>query len=102
MRGAEVPHGSTPYPIVLRWIGRDHAGLTIIRRSRRSGFRRYRRLGALSKIRADPGVMQYRDDLPVCANDVAAVWLPRHRRLPELGVERIWIGTVGVQKGLLP
>src|SRR5215471_9339529 len=99
----EVPHGRTPHAIVLGWIGRNHGGFPMIRRrlgGSLCGGRRRR--GALSKIRADPGVMEYRDDLSISADNVAAVGLPRHWRLSELGVERIGIGTVLVQKCLLP
>src|SRR5215469_10860968 len=101
MRWAEVPHGRTPYPIVFGWIGRDHAGFLMIRRRLGGGLSRYC-IGAVSKIRADPRIMEYRDDLSIRADDVAAVGLPRHRRLPKLGVKRVWIGTVFVQKCLLP
>src|SRR5215470_8625704 len=74
----------------------------MIRRRLGGGLRRRCCVGALSKIRADPGIMEYRDDLSIRADDVAAVGLPRHRRLPKLDVERVWIGTVLVQKCLLP
>src|SRR5262249_23418376 len=102
MGRAEVPHGCTPYAIVFGWIGRDHAGFPMIRRRLGGGLSRRYCIGALSKIRADPGIMQYRDDLSIRADDVAAVRLPRHRLLPKLGVKRVWIGTVLVQKCLLP
>src|SRR5262249_41217938 len=102
MGWAEVPHGRTPHPIVLGWIGRDHARFPMIRRRLSRGLRRWCCAGALSKIRADTGIMQYRDDLPIRADHVAAVGLTRHRRLPKLGVKRVWIGTVLVQKCLLP
>src|SRR5215471_14644553 len=102
MGWAEVPHGRTPYAIVFGRIGRDHAGFPMIRRRLGGGLRRRCCVGALSKIRADPGIMEYRDDLSIRADDVAAVGLPRHRRLPKLDVERVWVGTVLVQKCLLP
>src|SRR5215471_13003110 len=102
MRWAEVPHGRAPHAIVLGWIGRDHAGFPIIRRRLGRGLRRQCCAGALSTIRADTGIMEYRDNLSISADDVAAVGLARHRRLPKLGVKRVWIGTVLVQKCLLP
>src|SRR5262249_61890904 len=102
MGWAEVPHGRTPHAIVRAWIGRDHAGFPMIRRRLGGGLRCGCCVGALSKIRADPGIMKYRDDLSISADDVAAVGLARHRRLPKLGVKRVWIGTVLVQKCLLP
>src|SRR5215467_7243055 len=102
MGWAEVPHGRTPHAIVLGWIGRDHAGFPMIRRRLGGGLRCRCCVGALAKIRADPGIMEYRDDLSISADDVAAVGLARHRRLPKLGVKRVWIGTVLVQKCLLP
>src|SRR5215472_11763236 len=102
MGWTEVPHGRTPDAIVFGWIGRDHAGFLMIRRRIGGGLSRRYCIGALSKIRANPGIMQYRDDLSIRADDVAAVGLLRHRRLPKLGVKRVWIGTVLVQKCLLP
>src|SRR5215468_1964212 len=102
MGWAEVPHGRTSHAIVLGWIGRDHAGFPMIRRRLGGGLRCRCCVGALSKIRADPGIMEYRDDLSISADDVAAVGLARDRRLPKLGVKRVWIGTVLVQKCLLP
>src|SRR5262249_20072029 len=102
MGWAEVPHGRTPHAIVLGWIGRDHAGFPMIRRRLGGGLRCGCCVGALSKIRADPGIMKYRDDLSISADDVAAVGLARHRRLPKLGVKPVWIGTVLVKKCLLP
>src|SRR5215472_16825889 len=101
MGWAEVPHGRTPHAIVLGWIGREHTGFPMIRR--RLGRELCRRCcaGALSTIRADPGIMEYRDSLSISADDVAAVGLARHRRLPKLGVKRVWIGTVLIQKCLL-
>src|SRR5262249_17312117 len=74
----------------------------MIRRRLGGGLRCRCCVGALSKIRADPGIMEYRDDLSIRADDVAAVGLSRHRRLPKLDVERVWVGTVLVQKCLLP
>src|SRR5215813_1727820 len=102
MGRAEVPHGRTPHPIVLGWIGRDHARFPMIRRRLGGGLRRRCCVGALCKVRADPGIMEYRDNLSISADDVAAVGLARHRRLPKLGIKRVWIGTVLVQKCLLP
>src|SRR6516164_7958300 len=102
MGWAEVPHGRAPHAIVLGWIGRNHAGFPMIRRRLSGSLRSRRRRGPLSKIRADPGIMEYRGDFSISADDVAAVGLTRHRRLPKLGVKRVWIGTVLVQKCLLP
>src|SRR5215471_9566536 len=102
MGWAEVAHGRTPHAIVLGWIGHEHAGFPMIHRRLGSALRCRCCVGALSKIRADPGIMEYRNDLSIRTDDVAAVGLPRHRRLPKLGVKRVWIGTVLVQKCLLP
>src|SRR5215469_13579990 len=102
MGWAEVPHCRTPHPIVLRRIGGDHAGFGVVHRRLGGGLRRRYCIGALSGIRADAGIMEYRDDLSIRTDDIAAVRLLRHRRLSKLGVKWVWIGTVLVQKCLLP
>ncbi len=56
--------------------------------------------GAVAAVRADPRVVQQRVDLPVGADHVGAVGLPRHRGLAQLGVERVGVGTVGVVEDL--
>src|SRR5262249_57499687 len=102
MGWAEVPHGRTPHAIVLGWIGRDHAGFPMIRRRLGGGLRWRCCVGAPSKIRADPGIMEYRDDLSISADDVAAVGLARHRRLPNLRLTPLCIATALLQNCLLP
>jgi hypothetical protein len=50
---------------------------------------------------ADPRVVQQFDDVPVPTDDVRAVGLPHHRCLPQLSIQAIGIGPVGVVKNLL-
>src|SRR5262252_6529734 len=99
---AEVSHECTAHAIVVGWVHSEHARCAHVRRGRLAHRFGRGRLGAVSEIRADPGVLEQGDDLPIRADDIAAVRLPRHRGFPEFGVEGIRIGPVGILEGLLP
>ena len=98
MRRPEVVHHQAPDPVMLGRIECDEGGDcpgSAVRGLRSPGS------GQVAPVRADPWVVQQRDDLPVGADDVASVLLARPRAPAQLGVQRVRIGAVGVIENLL-
>src|SRR6516162_3686248 len=106
MRRPEMAHDRPAHTIMLRRIRRKHAWFTNVSRGRLGHRRRLGRsclrLGALAQIRTDSRVVKYRHHLTIGAHDIAAIRLPRYWCLAKLGIERVWVRPVFVQKDLLP